>query len=249
MKPTSTSSFERSHLYFQAKSLSCSNSSTNTLTSETISLDKEIEDLHRKYCYAKHQRKQSENEYKLLSNKVKLLLHEESKILRKQLNDVSFHERKINAHDAKAKTKELILKSKLKISQKLKELKAHNDVAKHERDANLEQWRNTHWKHRKDLIDKIKHERKQEYECYLKQKSNELLIKRENVNEVHKQRARSIECRIKDEYNKRLLLKKELLRKIMEEDAQREKFKVELTKCEEQSAEIINRLKLCADNG
>ena len=30
----------------------------------------------------------------------------------------------------------------------------------------------------------------------------------------------------------------------MEEDAQREKYEIELTKCEEQSTEILNRIKL-----
>lgn len=241
--------FERSHLYYQARSLSCNNSTTNTLTTETISLDKEIDELHRKYCVSKYQRKVSENEYKLLSNKVKLLRNEESKILKKQRSDISFHEKQMNVYNDKVKNKELILKSKLKITQKLKELKTHNDVTKNERDVNLKQWRDINIKNKKDVINKIKYERKKEYECYLKRKCNELLIKKENVNEIHKQRARSIECRIKGEYNKRMLLKKELLRKIMEEDAQKEKYEKELTKCEEQSTEIINRMKLYNDNG
>lgn len=122
MKPTAkTTPFERSHLYYQARSLSCNNSTTITLTTETISLDKEIEELHRKYCVSKYQRKQSENEYKLLSNKVNLLRNEESKILHKRLSDVSFHKKKMNVYNDKAKNKELILKSKLKITQKLNE--------------------------------------------------------------------------------------------------------------------------------
>ena len=102
-------------------------------------------------------------------------------------------------------------------------------------------------KDQRDLLIKIKNERKKEYEKYLDNKQNELNKKKEMVKEIQKQRNLSIENKRKGEFNKKIQMKKELLQKIIDEENKAKEYEKGVIDFHKETIEIMNRIKLLTE--
>ena len=226
------------------KNKSSISNSTSLSSFDTSELDTELMDLHQKYMHCKETRKKSEMDYNLLRNRVNLLLNEETKIKTKEKKTMSNMERASKLREEKEKEKKLLLQSKAKIEQKINELRNTSKTIK--KDRCLSSICRIS-KDQRDLLIKIKNERKKDYEKYLDNKQNELNKKKEMVKEIQKQRNLSIENKRKGEFNKKIQMKKELLQKIIDEENKAKEYEKGVIDFHKETIEIMNRIKLLTE--
>ena len=120
-------------------------------------------------------------DYNLLSNKVKLLQNEESKIKTKELLTLKNVERSEFIRVQRMKDKSLMNQFKEKIAEKIKQLQSNSTYIKKERDSSVKAKKYSRANSQKDLLCKIRNERKKDYETYLENKQRDLERKREKV--------------------------------------------------------------------
>ena len=187
-------------------------------------------------------------DYNLLSNKVKLLHNEESKMKTKEQMTLKNIERSEFIRVQRMKDKSLMNHFKEKIAEKIKQLQSNSTFIKKERDSSVKAKKYSRANSQKDLLCKIRNERKKDYETYLENKQRDLERKREKVKMIKNERSLSIEKKRKEEYNKKMQLKKELLMKIMEEDNKAKQFEDGVNNFHTESIEIMNRIKLITES-
>ena len=237
-----------STLSTKQSSITVNHRRTKSLSSSTDELDNEILYLHQQYMKSKQHRKKTEMDYNLLSNKVKLLQNEESKIKTKELLSLKNVERSEFIRVQRMKDKSLMNQFKEKIAEKIKQLQSNSTYIKKERDSNVKAKKYSRANSQKDLLCKIRNERKKDYETYLENKQRDLERKREKVKMIKNERSLSIEKKRKEEYNKKMQVKKELLMKIMEEDNKAKQFEDGVNNYHTESIEIMNRIKLLTES-
>ena len=221
---------------------------TKSLSNSTDELDNEILYLHKQYMKSKQHRKKTEMDYNLLSNKVKLLHNEESKMKTKEQMTLKNMERSEFIRVQRMKDKSLMNQFKEKIAEKIKQLQSNSTYIKKERDSSVKAKKYSRANSQKDLLCKIRNERKKDYETYLENKQRDLERKREKVKMIKNERSLSIEKKRKEEYNKKMQVKKELLMKIMEEDNKAKQFEDGVNNFHTESIEIMNRIKLITES-
>ena len=237
-----------STLSTKQSSITVNHRRTKSLSSSTDELDNEILYLHKQYMKSKQHRKKTEMDYNLLSNKVKLLQNEESKIKTKELLSLKNVERSEFIRVQRMKDKSLMNQFKEKIAEKIKQLQSNSTYIKKERASSVKAKKYSRANSQKDLLCKIKNERKKDYETYLENKQRDLERKREKVKMIKNERSLSIEKKRKEEYNKKMQVKKELLMKIMEEDNKAKQFEDGVNNYHTESIEIMNRIKLLTES-
>ena len=119
---------------------------------------------------------------------------------------------------------------------------------KKERESSVKAKKYNRANSQKDLLCKIRNERKKDYETYLENKQKELNRKREMVKMIKTKRSLSIENKRKEEINKKIQMKKELLMKIMEEDNKAIQYEDGVNNFHTESIEIMNRIKLITES-
>ena len=215
---------------------------------ENGDIDSELLYLHKQYIKSKQNRKKSEMDYKLLSNKVKLLLNEESKIKAKTKLAEYLCNKNEKLKVQRVKSKNIIVESKIKIEEKIRELRNQSKYIKKERESSLKSLRTGKESSQREMLSKIKNERKREYEIYLENKQRDLNKKREMVKLIQQQRSHSIELKKQGEYNKKIQMKKQLLQKIIDEENKKAKYEEGVANYQNESVDIMNRIKEITDS-
>ena len=173
---------------------------------------------------------------------------EESKMKTKEQMTLKNIERSEFIRVQRMKDKSLMNHFKEKIAEKIKQLQSNSTYIKKERDSSVKAKKYSRANSQKDLLCKIRNERKKDYETYLENKQRDLERKREKVKMIKNERSLSIEKKRKEEYNKKMQVKKELLMKIMEEDNKAKQFEDGVNNYHTESIEIMNRIKLLTES-
>ena len=210
-------------------------------------IDSEILDLYKIYFERKNLRKESEENFMHCNNKLNLLHKEEMKAKEKEKLFRKHIEKMEKIQFKNLEEKELLLRNKEKMDKKLEEHKKVNNIFKNKRDKTLKNFRNDIAKNNLNIISKIKEKRKNNYNKYLEKEENNLKNKQEHVIFVNKQRNLSQENKRQNEYEKKLKLKNELLKKIKEEEIKKRNFELETNKCQNESMEILTRIKVLGE--
>ena len=206
-------------------------------------IDREIKNLYKKYFISKNLRKQSQQDFNLMNNKLHKLENEEEKVKEKQINYMNNLKRKEKIQFHKLEEKELVKKNKEKIEMQLKKHRKENQELRTERNKCLKNFRNDVAKNKLNIISRIKNERKKIYNNYKNQEKKKFNEKKNLIKNINKQRALSQENKRINEYEKKLILKKQLLKKIEQEEAKKKLFDFEINQCQNQSLEIIERIR------
>ncbi len=206
-------------------------------------IDSEIMNLYKQYFISKNSRKQSEKDFNLMNNKLHKLENEEEKVKEKQINYMNNLKRKEKIQFHKLEEKELVKKNKEKIAIQLKKHRKENQEYRTERNKCLKNFRNDVAKNKLNIISRIKNERKKIYNNYKNQEKKKFNEKKNLIKNINKQRALSQENKRINEYEKKLILKKQLLKKIEQEEEKKKLFDFEINQCQNQSLEIIERIR------
>ena len=210
---------------------------------EDPEIDSEIMNLYKQYFISKNSRKQSEKDFNLMNNKLHKLENEEEKVKEKQINYMNNLKRKEKIQFHKLEEKELVKKNKEKIAIQLKKHRKENQEYRTERNKCLKNFRNDVAKNKLNIISRIKNERKKIYNNYKNQEKKKFNEKKNLIKNINKQRALSQENKRINEYEKKLILKKQLLKKIEQEEEKKKLFDFEINQCQNQSLEIIERIR------
>ena len=237
-----------STLSTKQSSIAVNHRRTKSLSDSNDELDNEILYLHKQYMKSKQHRKKTEMDYNLLSNKIKLLQNEENKMKTKEQMALKNIERSEFIRVQRMKDKSLLNQFKIKIAEKIKQLQSNSTYIKKERESSVKAKKYSRANSQKDLLCKIRNERKKDYETYLENKQKELNRKREMVKMIKTKRSLSIENKRKEEINKKIQMKKELLMKIMEEDNKAKQYEDGVNNFHTESIEIMNRIKLLTES-
>lgn len=206
-------------------------------------IDSEIMNLYKQYFISKNSRKQSEKDFNLMNNKLHKLENEEEKVKEKQINYMNNLKRKEKIQFHKLEEKELVKKNKEKIAIQLKKHRKENQELRTERNKCLKNFRDDVAKNNLNIISRIKNERKKIYNNYKNQEKKKFNEKKNLIKNINKQRALSQENKRINEYEKKLILKKQLLKKIEQEEEKKKLFDFEINQCQNQSLEIIERIR------
>lgn len=211
-------------------------------------IDNEITLLYKKLQESKNNRQKSENDYSILTNKLQLLQNEESKIKVKENIYLKNQEKAQKIQFQNLEEKEKIFHAKMRLKEKINEIKSQNDKFREERDKYLKNWREYKAGQNNSVITKIKNERKTDYQRYLQRQEEEYNRKKNKIKEMHQHRALSAEMKKQEEYDKKLKIKMDLIKKIMNEEAKRKKLEEASTKVQNDTIELIGKIKKHTNN-
>ena len=232
--------------------LNYSSSSTNNIFIKSNSekdfnknslIENEILNLYKEYFKYKNFRQQSENDFNILSNKINMLSKEEKKISDKKNIFLKNLEKKEKIQFNNLKEKELLMKNKILKEKNLQEHKLKNNLFKDNRDKILKNFRKNVQQKNFDIIHQLRNEYKKNYNLFKQEEKEKLNKRHNNVIKINKERAKSIENKKQIEYEKKLKLKNELLKKILEEQKKKEDFDIYCENLQNQSIELINKIK------
>lgn len=210
---------------------------------ENPDIDNELIELYKKYSETKNNRQKTETDYTQLTNKYQLLQKEESKLKVKE-NMILKHQEKAQMVQFKnLEEKEKLFHAKMKLKEKITEIKNQNDKFRQERDNYLKHWRDSKADINNNIITKIKKERKTDYQKYLQKQQEEYNRKKEKIKEIKEHRAISAEMRKQEEYERKLKMKTDLIKKIMLEENKKKQLEEASSKIQSDTIDLIGKIK------
>jgi hypothetical protein len=133
--------------------------------------------------------------------------------------------------------------AKEKLKKKINEMKNNNGRLRQERDYYLKHWREFQAEGNNEMINKIKNERKVDYERFLLEQQERKKMQKEKIREIHQQRARSQAIRKQRDYDKKVITKNELIRKIEEEEERKRQFDKASEDLHNESVNLMEKIK------
>ena len=206
-------------------------------------IDTDILQLYKRYTESRNNRLKSQTDYTMLTNKVQLLHNEESKIRSKENMYMKVQERNQMIKYRNLQQKEMLTLAKEKLKKKINEMKNNNGRLRQERDYYLKHWREFQAEENNEMINKIRNERKVDYERFLLEQQERKKMQKEKIREIHQQRARSQAIRKQRDYDKKVITKNELIRKIEEEEERKRQFDKASEDLHNESVNLMEKIK------